>query len=159
MRHHLRLPIDQYLEMTRRFAEGYIRFGDQPIIKNSIKDLYAYMKDLKDNGLRDYQVGFESSRISDFNHRSMISQVATVVNHANEEEKEKTDQEYEEEYDIRFEWDQHKNLISPQTFYWYVSSFPSHIALVFITFLSQEPVDEFFLFHHFLTDRPSWHTA
>lgn len=50
-----RLPIDQYLELNRRFAEGYIRFGDHPTIKNSIKDLHAYMKDLKDNGLRDYQ--------------------------------------------------------------------------------------------------------
>jgi hypothetical protein len=51
-----RLPIDQYLELNRRFAEGYIRFNEHPLVKNSIKELYAYMKELKDNGLRDYQV-------------------------------------------------------------------------------------------------------
>jgi hypothetical protein len=50
-----RLPIDQYLELNRRFAEGYIRFNEHPLVKNSIKELYAYMKELKDNGLRDYQ--------------------------------------------------------------------------------------------------------
>jgi hypothetical protein len=27
-------------------------------VKNSIKELYAYMKELKDNGLRDYQVRY-----------------------------------------------------------------------------------------------------
>lgn len=82
---------------------------------------------------------------SDFNHQSLF-QVATVVNHANEEEKEKTDQEYEEEYDIRFEWDQHKNLISPQTFYWYVSSFLFHITLLLITFFPRNLLTNFFFF-------------
>jgi glycerol-3-phosphate O-acyltransferase/dihydroxyacetone phosphate acyltransferase len=93
----VKLPIDQYLELNRRFAEGYIRFGETPQVKNSIKELYAYMKELKDNGLRDYQV-------------------ATVVD--DDEISEEEEEEEEEDYNIRFGWDKHHNLISPQTFYW-----------------------------------------
>lgn len=92
----VKLPIDQYLELNRRFAEGYIRFNEHPLVKNSIKELYAYMKELKDNGLRDYQV-------------------ATVVD--DEDENDATEED-EEEYNIRFDWEKNKNLISPQTFYW-----------------------------------------
>jgi glycerol-3-phosphate O-acyltransferase/dihydroxyacetone phosphate acyltransferase len=91
----VKLPIEQYLQLNRRFAEGYIRFSEHPNVKNSIKELYAYMKELKDNGLRDYQV-------------------ATVVDDEGVEDEAK--EEGEEEYNIR--WERNKNLISPQTFYW-----------------------------------------
>jgi len=95
----VQLPIDQYLELNRRFAEGYIRFSEHPRLKQSIKDLYAYMKELKVNGLRDYQV-------------------ATVVAESSQEDEAAEDEAEEEEYNIRFDWDTNKNLISPQTFYW-----------------------------------------
>jgi glycerol-3-phosphate O-acyltransferase/dihydroxyacetone phosphate acyltransferase len=47
---------EQYLELTRRFAEGYIRFKDQPAIRHLMETTMRYKTMLDHYGLRDYQV-------------------------------------------------------------------------------------------------------
>jgi len=40
------------------------------------------------------------------------------VAESSQEDEAAEDEAEEEEYNIRFDWDTNKNLISPQTFYW-----------------------------------------
>lgn len=50
------LTVDQYLELHRRFAKGYIRFKDEPRVQEVTQLVHYYCKELQKCGLKDFQV-------------------------------------------------------------------------------------------------------
>jgi len=50
------LSADEYLELNRRFAEGYVKMKDHPTIKYLELQLGNYNAELQKYGLKDYQV-------------------------------------------------------------------------------------------------------
>ncbi|KAJ3083857.1 hypothetical protein BCR33DRAFT_758785 [Rhizoclosmatium globosum] len=53
---HMKLTIDETMYLTRRFAEIFTKFGDDPQVKATIEHVAAYNRLLKSYGIQDHQV-------------------------------------------------------------------------------------------------------
>ncbi|KAL6066355.1 Glycerol-3-phosphate/dihydroxyacetone phosphate acyltransferase [Balamuthia mandrillaris] len=52
----VKLQATEYMELNRRFAEGYIKFRDDPRVAKGIDEIINYHQELKMSGLKDYHI-------------------------------------------------------------------------------------------------------